>query len=116
MKLKDFLKTNQQAIILVLGYALVATLAFGLGRYSFPKSSVSALPVNYSPNIPAVQSATTTIPAATGADQCAGQIKGSSSMIYHVPGGAFYEKTTHPIRCFGTETEAQAAGFRKSSR
>ncbi len=42
-------------------------------------------------------------------------IKGSSSKIYHVKGGAFYDRTTGVI-CFNTEAEAEAAGYRKSSR
>lgn len=42
-------------------------------------------------------------------------IKGSKSKIYHVPGGAFYNRTT-PAACFNTEEEAQAAGYTKSSR
>ncbi|MGM7678199.1 cell wall-binding repeat-containing protein [Microbacterium sp. A94] len=44
------------------------------------------------------------------------RIKGNaSSMIYHVPGGAFYEKT-NPEECFATEAAAQRAGYRKSKR
>ena len=43
-------------------------------------------------------------------------IKGNaSSMIYHVPGGAFYARTK-PEECFATEADAQAAGYRRSQR
>lgn len=43
-------------------------------------------------------------------------IKGNaSSMIYHVPGGAYYDRT-NPEKCFTTESAAQAAGYRKSKR
>ena len=43
-------------------------------------------------------------------------IKGNaSSMIYHVPGGAFYSRT-NPEKCFSTESAAKAAGYRKSKR
>lgn len=43
-------------------------------------------------------------------------IKGNaSSMIYHVPGGAFYERT-NPEECFADEGAAQRAGYRKSKR
>ena len=41
------------------------------------------------------------------------------SKIYHVPGGRFYQRmaTTSKDRvCFGSETEAEMAGFRKSKR
>lgn len=58
--------------------------------------------------------------AATADDaaECGGRIKGnisSSSKIYHLPGGVFYERT-NPEMCFDTEAQAQAAGFRKSQR
>jgi hypothetical protein len=43
-----------------------------------------------------------------------GNISGSSK-IYHLKGGASYEKTT-PEACFNTEAEAVAAGFRKAKR
>lgn len=42
-------------------------------------------------------------------------IKGSKSKTYHIPGGAFYERTT-PAACFNSEEEATAAGYKKSSR
>jgi hypothetical protein len=42
-------------------------------------------------------------------------VKGSKSKTYHIAGGAFYART-NPDRCFNTESEAQAAGFVKSSR
>ncbi|MFT4231526.1 MAG: hypothetical protein QM606_01940 [Leucobacter sp.] len=43
-------------------------------------------------------------------------IKGNaSSMIYHVPGGAYYQRTK-PEECFTTEAAAQAAGYRRSKR
>lgn len=46
------------------------------------------------------------------------KIKGnisSKSKIYHVPGGAFYDRVK-PEQCFNTEAEAIQAGYRKSSR
>lgn len=43
-------------------------------------------------------------------------IKGNaSSMIYHVRGGAFYDRTK-PEECFSSEAAAKAAGYRKSKR
>lgn len=38
-----------------------------------------------------------------------------SSGIYHVPGGAFYERTT-PDRCYPTAETAETDGFRSSKR
>jgi micrococcal nuclease len=41
-------------------------------------------------------------------------IKGNAnSMIYHPPGGQFYDRT-RPEDCFATEADAQAAGYRRS--
>jgi micrococcal nuclease len=46
-----------------------------------------------------------------------GQIKGNhQSLIYHVPDGAFYAKTTVDVVCFDSETAAIAAGYRRSKR
>ncbi len=42
-------------------------------------------------------------------------IKGSSSNIYHLPSGHFYDDT-NPVLCFATEKDAKAAGFRASQR
>ncbi len=46
-------------------------------------------------------------------------IKGNKNargeLIYHVPGGAFYERT-NPVELFRTEEEALQKGYRKSSR
>ena len=43
-------------------------------------------------------------------------IKGNaSSMIYHVPGGAYYSRTK-PEECFTTESAARQAGYRASKR
>jgi micrococcal nuclease len=119
MDYKSFIKTHQQTIVLTIGYVLIALLGFGLGRFTSPNLSVPEVrveeaftpPANYTPNIAGIQ----TIAPQTGLN-CEGKIKGSSSLIYHLPGGSFYDRTTHPIRCFNSEAEAQAAGFRKSSK
>ncbi len=111
-KLTSAIKNHQQKLVLVVGFLLVALIGFELGKKSVSKTVISEIqeaqaldqPANYTPK----ESTTQT--------NCQGQIKGSASMIYHIPGGAFYDKTTKPIRCFDTETDAQSAGFRKSSR
>lgn len=43
-------------------------------------------------------------------------IKGSVNHIYHVPGGAYYDRTTHVVQWFCSEAEAQKAGYRRSKR
>ncbi|MFC6152946.1 hypothetical protein [Nocardioides yefusunii] len=43
-------------------------------------------------------------------------IKGNgNSMIFHVPSGSFYSRT-NPEECFASESDAWAAGYRKSQR
>jgi micrococcal nuclease len=44
-----------------------------------------------------------------------GNHSSSGELIYHVPGGAFYNKT-NPEECFETPADAQAAGYRASKR
>lgn len=125
--IKDFIKTHQQKIALTIGYLLVASLAFSVGRMTFQPTSEPqikapekfALPANYTANESGLQSEVQTVAATTGGavkPTCEHQIKGTTSGIYHLPGGAFYERVTKPIRCFDTETQAIAAGFRKSSK
>ncbi|MFO0997127.1 MAG: hypothetical protein U1F33_10630 [Alphaproteobacteria bacterium] len=59
---------------------------------------------------------------ADGASACRikGNISESGERIYHVPGGAFYDKTAispaRGERWFCTESEARAAGWRRSRR
>lgn len=44
-----------------------------------------------------------------------GQIKGNrNTKIYHVPGGGSYSQTKANVQCFTTESEAQAAGYRRA--
>ena len=52
------------------------------------------------------------------ADTTQGKIKGNvKSMIYHVPGGAFYDKiSANNVVYFDTEQDAINAGYRKSKR
>jgi micrococcal nuclease len=58
-------------------------------------------------------------PKPSSTSQANGKIKGnissSGEKIYHVPGGAFYDKTIAE-EYFDTEAEAQAAGYRRSKR
>ncbi len=44
-----------------------------------------------------------------------GNLSSSGEKIYHMPGGAYYDMTI-PESWFKTESEAQAAGFRKAKR
>lgn len=68
----------------------------------------SAPPVNPPPGVPGVPPATrNTCPAGY-------PIKGNAnSGIYHVPGQQYYN-ATNPERCFATEADARAGGYRRS--
>lgn len=44
-----------------------------------------------------------------------GNHSSSGEYIYHVRGGQFYDRT-NPEECFATESDARAAGYRKSQR
>lgn len=44
-----------------------------------------------------------------------GNHSSSGELIYHVPGGAYYD-VTKPEECFATEGDARAAGYRPSKR
>lgn len=61
---------------------------------------------------------TATVMSGDAAFPCrTGQIKGNTtSLIYHVPGGAYYARTRASVRCFDSEAAAVAAGYRRSSR
>ncbi len=111
-------------IALLIGYLLVALLAFNLGKITTFKPQAPEIKIE-EPTIPLAnhsqeQGIVQSTQTSTGNDpfDCTGKIKGnigSSGKIYHLPGGAFYTRTNAEM-CFNTETEAQAAGFRKSSR
>lgn len=128
--MNSWLNQNQQKIAIITGYILVFLLAFGLGKLTTsvpraPEIKVEELAgqpqLNNSSNTQDPQSqptATTTSNPQPVKGDCGGKIKGnigSSGMIYHVPGGAFYDRT-QAEQCFDTEAQAQAAGFRKSLR
>ncbi len=110
----------------------MAQLSFSVGRYvsqttppdiKIEEPTVDIQQVNNILNSSLPQSETLesnpgVVAGETFDPNCAGKIKGnigSSGRIYHIPGGSFYERTI-PEMCFNTETEAQAAGFRKSQR
>ncbi|MBX4187944.1 MAG: hypothetical protein KW793_02290 [Candidatus Doudnabacteria bacterium] len=131
LKLKEFFINNQQTIVLVIGYFLVAGIAFMAGQitastYNPPEIKIETAfaPLNNSPVESVNQSGTgnnSINPAAvqpTLGDCTSIQIKGnigsSGSKVYHMPGGSFYNRTKAEA-CFNSEDEAKAAGFRKSS-
>lgn len=64
-------------------------------------------PVATAPAAPVVAPGSDSYPCAVG------QVKGNrDSKIYHVPGGTSYARTQENVRCFATEADARAAGYR----
>lgn len=142
MKPVDLIKTHQQKIALVIGYCLVAGLAFGLGRISATSQAAPEIkveeafvPLNNNPELSANQPQNgsnpqpvpgpapipspnpSPTPLGSVPTDCGGKIKGNisgSNKVYHKPGGSSYNRTK-PEACFNTEAEAQAAGFRAAS-
>jgi len=144
-QLKNFGKEHKPQIITVIACGVMFVVGFGTGRAGKPvgqepkqlqdnytvKSKAKpeagetkdASPVTDDAQTDAAASPTTKTTKATspGNDYVPGQpclIKGNisgSNRIYHIKGGASYEKTT-PEKCFSTEAEAVVAGFRKAKR
>ncbi len=115
VKLKEFIKNNQQVIVLGIGYVLVAAIGFGLGQLTVVQKhgpeikldSTQASNTNYTPIVSGLQSEAR--PA-----EC--KIKATaSSKIYHLPDQNGYDKLSGQV-CFNSEEEAQAAGYRKALR
>ena len=123
----SWLRNNDQKLALAAGYALVALLFWSLGKYSaktnppdirIEEPAIDLTKINN--NLNAINSqlndGSGQVAGDSAVSDCGGKIKGnisSSGKIYHLPGGAFYNRTV-PEACFSTEAEAQAAGFRKS--
>lgn len=130
---KDWFERNRQKIIYAASCLLIFFIGFGTGRgeQSLRKRETSPPPPSQlnntthkaevteeAPKPPEVQPAGATLGAIAPPAGTDCRIKGnisSSGKIYHVPEGSFYART-NPEQCFATEAEAQAAGFRKSSR
>jgi hypothetical protein len=127
-KIKDFLETRKQTLLYCLIVVLIFIVGFGAGR-SGGDNKKSQNISNYNTKettkpienkeadapIPTITETKIENPAVTNqAGECK-TIKGSKSKIYHLPGGVFYDRTK-AFTCFASESEAQVAGYRKSSR
>ncbi len=90
-------------------------------RHQNENRSVRALPPSFK-SAPTAGSPNAAQPNNATSNQCVikGNISQSGERIYHVPGGAFYDRTVISVakgeRWFCTEAEAQAAGWRRSRR
>ena len=130
-KIKNWLKEkeNKQKLIIAGSFIVVFIVGFGAGSYSKtirrdaykPQTNYTTKqPVKTSPETAAPQKSPAPVAATTNkapTTNCIvkGNIGSGGKKIYHVKGGAFYDRTKAE-ECFNTEAEALAAGFTKSSR
>lgn len=128
-ELKDIFLKNEDRIVLITGFILVSIISFGIGRLSVeyqpskPPMIIDDRNVkfpdteNISSNIGgAADQEKITASEAANTETPSGKIIGNKkSMIYHVPGGRFYDSITQENRIyFSSEEEAKKAGYRRS--
>lgn len=141
-RIKVWGRDNRTPIVCVVAFVVIFFVGVGVGK--LPRSSASKTSSNYSnysikkqsaaeKPLPATKESEDALPAksteptpplsAAATSQVFGAstngiclIKGTKSRIYHVKGGAFYDRVTNPVVCFKTEDEARAAGYRKSTK
>jgi hypothetical protein len=100
-RLRDRLLVAAAVAILLMGLSLVG-LAYVAGRQPDARLGLT-------PDSGRAAPSGMTCPASN-------PIKGNrASMIYHPPGGAFYD-ATRPEECFASPADAEAAGYRRSAR
>lgn len=110
---KEILIKNEDRIILAIGFVLVAILSFGAGKLS--EVHRGETPIIFQ-NAPECGKSSAGLSASPNPDKPQGQIIGNkNSLIYHVPGGAFYDKVSQANRVyFDSEEAAQKAGYHKA--
>ena len=108
-RLREWLLVAAAVAILLIGLSLVG-LAYVAS--SQPGVQIGLTPLPATPPTPAGGR-----PAPSGMTCPASHpIKGNrSSRLYHAPGGEFYD-ATRPEECFAAPADAEAAGYRRSSR
>lgn len=105
---------NEDKIILCIGFVLVAILSYGAGKLSVAYRP--ATPIIFKDSANCQKALTGEEIAAVESAKNEGKIIGNKkSLIYHLPGGAFYDKVSLENRVyFNSEAEAQKAGYRKA--
>jgi hypothetical protein len=109
-RIRDLLLIAAAVSILLIGLSLVG-LAYVANSQPPARLGLTPLPI-------VTPGATSPGRAAPSGMSCppSHPIKGNrSSMIYHLPGGAFYEQT-RPEDCFASPADAEAVGYRASVR
>lgn len=116
---KEILVKNEDKIILIIGFFLVAFLSFGAGKISEisrPESPIIFQNPASCQNSASLSEGQSIASGEAGNPEIQGQIIGNkNSKIYHLPGGAFYDKISLANRVyFNSEAEARKAGYRKA--
>lgn len=127
-EIRNKINENKEKIVLAICFMLIFLVGFGTGRYDKALRRDKIKSQNYYSTKESVQppkqeggegqvAAAQVQQNASSSVSCLikGNISSKGKKIYHLPGGAFYERT-NPEQCFATEAQAQAAGFVKSSR
>ncbi|QHE50764.1 hypothetical protein [Pontibacillus sp. HMF3514] len=99
-------------IVKVLTYAGLIASGFLMGMV-YSSASTRKTDTSKSPSVPATQELAPTQQPPT--PQIKGNRNGRGELIYHVPGGQYYNRVKGQV-FFQTEEEAQQAGYRKSQR
>ena len=110
-RLRDGFLVVAAVAILLMGLSLIGLAYLSSGQ---PGAQIGLTPVPATAPAPATGSGR----AAPTGMICPGShpIKGNrTSMIYHLPGGEFYD-ATGPEECFASPADAEAAGYRRSQR
>lgn len=87
----------------------------GSGSSSSSSSNTSSKPSSNTNTNQNSQTNTSDNTSTSGTGKIKGNINSKGEKIYHMSGGAYYDRTI-PEVWFSTEEEAQAAGFRRSKR
>lgn len=114
---KEFLLKNEDKIILIIGFILVAILSFGAGKLSDVYLGETPIIFQDAPKCNnAYRDAGSSNLENLYSEKIQSQVIGNkNSLIYHLPGGAFYDKISPANRVyFNSEKEAQKAGYRKA--
>jgi hypothetical protein len=110
-RVRDWLLIAAAVLILVMGLCLVGMAYFASGQSGAPRLGLTPLPAGS----PATGASGRAAPSGMSCP-ASHPIKGNrTSMIYHPPGGEFYEQT-RPEDCFAAPADAEAAGYRASLR
>ena len=121
-------KENKDRVMIAAGFVVIFFVGFGAGRFErsvardayktqsnyttiTPKKPAVAAEVGETGQVAGISTSTT--PSANCVVK--GNISSTGKKLFHVKGGAFYDRTKAE-QCFNTPAEAIAAGFIKSSR